>query len=180
MKKLLNYIVITISLVVISNIVMAQTAIDTDILKRKKEIAEIFKTPIVASSNEILMQIKPRAVRHFLNNFTEAENENWSVITHGFRASFMNNGVINSIYYDTKGYWSEIIRKYPEEKLPHEVRELFKNKYFDNTFIYAESIEMIQSDKEPTFAVYVENAKSLKCLRIYAGMMELVKEIVKK
>ena len=89
---------------------------------------------------------------YFLNNFTEAKNENWSVINHGYKAQFISDVVLNAVYYDARGYWSEIIKKFPEDKLPYEVTDLFKRRYFDNTFLYAESIEIIQADKEPTYA----------------------------
>lgn len=180
MKKRLPIIAMSVlNLIILSNNVNAQIAINTDILNRKKEIAEIFNIPIIPTSHATLMLIKPRAIRHFLNYYSEAKNENWSVIAYGFKVSFLLNGVINSVYYDRKGYWDGIIKKFPEEKLPLEVKDLFKNRYYSNTFIYSESIENIHSDNEPTYAVYVENETSLKCIRIYRGEMEVVKEITK-
>ena len=182
MGKINNFITTLFVFIIIPGNVSAQLAIntDTDILIRKRELSEVFNVPIVPSGNKTLVLIKPRAVRHFLNNFTEAKNENWSVINHGYKVQYMWDGVLNAVYYDPKGYWSEIIKKFPEDKLPYEVTDLFKKRYYEDTFLYAESIEIIQSDKEPTYAVYVENEKSLKCLRIYGGVMELVKEIYKK
>lgn len=58
----------------------------------------------------------------------------------------MMDGVSNSVYYDRLGYWDEIIKKIPEEKLPLEVIDLFKKRYNGNTSIYSESIENIHSD----------------------------------
>lgn len=180
MKKLFLIITMTVlNLAILSNYGKAQMAIKTDILKRKKEISEIFKIPIIPSSHATLMLIKPRAIRHFLNNYSEAKNENWSVIAYGFKVNFIIDGVINAVYYDRMGYWDEIIRKFPEEKLPLEVKDLFKKIYYSNTFIYSESIETIHSDNEATYAVYIEDEKSLKCLRIYKGEMEVIKEISK-
>lgn len=180
MKKLVTVIIIAFSyLIIFLQQVNAQLAIDTDIINRKNEISAIFKIPIIPTSRATLMLIKPRAIRHFFNNYSEAKNESWSVIAYGFKVSFIMDGVINAVYYDRLGYWDEIIKKFPEEKLPLEVKDLFKKRYYSNTFIYSESIENIHSDNEATYAVYVEDEKSLKCLRIYKGEMEVIKEIAK-
>jgi hypothetical protein len=179
MKKILSAIAVLFWVIILPKITTAQNSINTEILNRKKEFAEIFKAPIAPTSHENLTLIKPKAVRHFFNNYSTAKNERWSIISDGFKVNFIQDGVINAVYYDSKGNWNGIFKKFPEEKLPLVVKDLVK-RYDDNTFIYAMSIETFQSDQEPTYAVYFEDEKSLKCLKIFNGEMELEKELFKQ
>jgi hypothetical protein len=48
-----------------------------------------------------------------------------------FIASFTYSGVDTKVVYQRSGNWHSMFRTYSEDKLPFDVRDLVKSKYYD-------------------------------------------------
>ena len=180
MKKLLFQLTaVAITALATTSKLNAQSAITTAMLDPQKQTIEDFKNSSPSASNKNLMGISPKAVKDFSKNYKKITTENWSIIADGFTAKFILDGVTSSVYYDTKGRWSGVLKSYPEAKLPAEIRQIVKRSYYDYSIIYVAEIETVLSEGTPTYVVYVEDDKSIKWLRIFDNEMEEYKVVLK-
>lgn len=180
MKKLLfELTAVLITAFATTNKVNAQSAASTALLDPKKEVAENFKAAATSAGNENLVGISSKAVKGFAKNYTKSSKESWSIISDGFTARFVLDGMINTVYYDTKGRWSGIRKCYQEDKLSADIRKIVKRVYYDYTINNVVEIETLASNGTPTYLVYVEDKTSTKWLRIFDGEMEEYKVFLK-
>src|SRR5438034_10585102 len=64
-----------------------------------------------------LYSINIKAVRGFKQIYKNIEQETWYVIPGGFRAKFVDKGILYAVTYNGKGKWLSTVRQYSEKEL---------------------------------------------------------------
>jgi hypothetical protein len=117
-----------------------------------------------------------RALKDFSKAFKNVTNADWFVTeSGGFIASFNENEVKNSAYYNPKGQFLYSIKRYAEKDLPKSIRHLVKSSYYDYNII---SVEEVEVDNKTIYLVHVQDEHNSKTLRITDGEMEVIEELV--
>lgn len=124
-------------------------------------------------------EISPKALKSFAKSYKNVTGENWAKIRNGYCASFTSDSKKNVVFYDTKGRWFGSVVSYAENKMPFEVRDLVKSKYYDYSIYFVEEVETVDSNGMPTYVVHLEDKNNIKLIRVNDGQMEAWKEYVK-
>ena len=130
---------------------------------------EINKT--AAAYNQGSESISPKALRNFSKVYTGVAGQRWIKIKEGFLVRFDFNGIVNSVFYENRGNWEFSLKGYHEDKLPFEVRDAVKRKYYDYSIFYVEELENIDSHGIPTYIIHIEDKSCVKLVRVYNGQM---------
>ena len=160
--------------------VIAQNKIASDKSWHKKHFITIDKT-ITPGKNNMSSpgDVSPRALKDFAKRYKNVTGEIWMELKDNFLASFISNGVSNTIYYNAKGKWQGSLRKYHDDKLPFEVRDIVKSKFHDYSIFCVEELEKIESRGIPTYIIHLEDKNNVKLVRIFERQMEIWQEYTK-
>ena len=112
----------------------------------KENVIAIGKTITLGKKNMSSPgDVSPRALKDFAKRYKNVTGVIWMELKDNFSASFISNGVSNTIYYNAKGKWQGSLRRYRDDKLPFEVRDLIKSKFHDYSIFGVEELEKIES-----------------------------------
>ena len=158
----------------------AQNLFNPKILQSQKNITAIEKE-VIRSSDKIAGNdaISPKALKDFSKTYKNATSESWEKIKDGCATRFILNDVMNSIYYNTKGRWAGSVKGYSEDKMPHDIRNIVKQEYYDYSIIYVEEVETIGSNGIPTYVIHLEDKNNIKLVRIGDRQMDVMEEYKK-
>jgi hypothetical protein len=137
---------------------------------------------IVAAANDFVPggdEISPKALKSFAKMYKNVSAEKWTKIRSGYSASFVSEGRKNTIFYNAKGNWYGSVTSYTEDKLPTDVRNIVRSKYFDYSIFFVEEVETVESNGTPTYLIHLEDKRNIKLVRVSDGEMETWKEYVK-
>ena len=178
-KKLVVFAIISLICSVALNMVYAQlvTMNTASLIKNEFTLGSASDSKTSVLTDEKI--INKKALKNFAKIYKNVKNQSWYTISDGFTARFFNNNVKNTVYYDTKGRWSGVVKNYSESQLPVEIRNLAKRTYFDYTINGGVEIETLLSEGKPTYIIYIEDKQSIKWLRVYDGEMEVYNEFSK-
>ena len=123
--------------------------------------------------------VSPRAVRDFAKRYKNVTGVTWMELKDNLSASFISNGVSNIIYYNAKGKWQGSLRRYRDDKLPFEVRDIINSKFHDYSIFGVEEMEKIDSRGTPTYIIHLEDKNNVKLVRIYERQVETWQEYKK-
>ena len=169
-----------VSVLVAINGANAQNPGNPDIQGPQKNVIEIEKVITPVKDHLIdLEPISPKALKDFAKKYKNVTAENWMKNKHGFSASFFSNGIQNMIYYDNNGKWLGSLKGYREEKLPYEIRDIVKSKYYDYSINSVEEAETIDSDGIPTYIIQLEDKNIIKLMRVYNGQVDVMRDYKK-
>jgi hypothetical protein len=132
----------------------------------KSEIAEV----------AYVNTVNQKAMLDFKKTFKDVNNEKWYQVKTGFLAEFSFNETKNRVVYDTKGNWRFTVSYYAEKNLPAEIRAIVKPVYYDYTI---SRVEEVHAGDKIIYIVHVQNASSLKTLRVCEGEMDLMADFPK-
>ncbi|PWT76268.1 MAG: hypothetical protein C5B59_06935 [Bacteroidetes bacterium] len=158
----------------------AQAVAKNTVVVKSQSISEAMKLT-EDSKNEVteitsLSEVNQKAMRDFKKTFGHVDNEKWYLIKNGYLAEFSLNSIKNRVVYDKKGNWRFSVSYYGEKNLPAEIRAIVKPVYYD----YAISrVEEVHSDDKVIYIVHVQNASTLKTLRVCEGEMDLIEDFRK-
>lgn len=126
--------------------------------------------PQVKSANE-------KAVKNFNKQFKNAADVNMYNTDNGIiiHSAALSNNITAA--YDKKGNWIYSIERYPSESLAKNVLDIVKRSY-DKYYVSAMD-KIVQPGSGITYVVYLENATSIKTLRITNDETELVQDFIK-
>lgn len=158
----------------------AQNQIGADLSWSQKNVMGIEKS-ITAGQNNMNSpgDVNPRALKDFAKRYNNVTDLRWIKIKDNFSANFISNGVSNTIYYNAKGKWLASVKRYHEDKLPFEVRDIVKSKYYDYSIFYVEELEITESQGMATYLIHLENNNKVKLVRIFERQMEIWQEYTK-
>jgi hypothetical protein len=88
----------------------------------------------------------------------------------------MSDGAEHRVFYDKKGYWDATIKYYDEKKLPPDVRAIVKSTYYDYSIT---SVQEIQKGNKIVYLVHMQDATTLKSVKVCDGEMEVIAEFNK-
>ena len=175
MKQILfALLAVSISTMVTTNGAYAQKSVNTQIVKPEKNIIPVEK--VIAYPNNSISEtdsINPEALKHFTNTYKNATGESWLKIKDGFTTRFTLNGVMNTIYYNTKGRWTGSLKNYREDKMPHDIRDIVKREYYDYSITSVDEVETIDSGGIPTYVVHLAGENNIKLVRICERQMDV-------
>ena len=137
---------------------IANTEIDTDVYQ--------FVMPENTVKN-YRNDINVRAVREFVHEFKEAENVSWQkTLDGGCRAEFKADSIKTAIWFDRRGSWTYIIKKYGEHKMPIEVRTAVKSNFFDHALMEVTEIRLKQDREKIIYTILIKNAYNFKIIKV--------------
>src|SRR6266496_5934880 len=87
-------------------------------------------------------QVNINAVRHFIHSHKNVSDERWFKTKDGYIANFLSKGIDKRIVYDDKGRWLYNLLVYSEDKLPFNIRDMVKSKYYDDNIIAVYQFEL--------------------------------------
>lgn len=123
-------------------------------------------------------RIHVKAMRDFLKRDKTAINADWMVVENGFVVKYTDkrNSRCRTVY-NSRGEFSYTIRQYYERSMLREVRAMVKSQYYDYTITMVEEIE--QPLKPVVYVVHMEDATTLKNIRVSERDMEVIEEYTK-
>ena len=106
-----------------------------------------------------------RAVAHFREHFADAKNPLWSTNTdNSINCYFREQDKVYRIYYDRRGNWTYTLVGYLPSDLSNNIKyRVLEN--FDGYYI-AYINEIREENNEPIYIINIENASSIKIIRI--------------
>jgi hypothetical protein len=125
-----------------------------------------------------LNKIHVKAMRDFLKRDKPILNAEWMIVEAGFVVKYTdkNNSHCRSVY-NCRGQFSYTLKQYSESKMPHDVRAMVKSQYYDYTITLVE--EITEPLKPLVYVVHMEDASTLKNLRISEREMQVLEEYKK-
>lgn len=118
--------------------------------------------------------ISVKAMRHFLKTNPHAAQVNW-MVDNGYIAKYQDelDHPCRSVY-NSNGFYQYTIKQYGEASMNREVRRLVKSSYFDYTITLVE--EILVPVQPVIYIVHLEDAGTLKNLRVSEGFVETIEE----
>lgn len=139
MKKLLFALLAAcIPVFITTNAAYAQNTANPEILKPQKNITANEKALTSINNDTVgINSISPKALQDFTNTYKNVTGARWEKIKNGFATIFIINGVMNTIYYNTKGKWAGSVKQYSEEKMP----KVFHKVGYENHSSFSQSFK---------------------------------------
>lgn len=130
------------------------------------------------TSTRFINKIHVKAMRDFLRRDKAAANAEWMVVENGVVVKYTdkNNSHCRTVY-NSRGDFSYTIKQYLESNLLREVRAMIKSQYYDYNITLVE--EIVQTSKPLVYVVHMEDATTLKNIRVSDREMEVVEEYKK-
>ncbi|MEO8412441.1 MAG: hypothetical protein ABI472_02230 [Ginsengibacter sp.] len=160
--------------------IQAQNATNVVAVEQYNSITNTNKAALAEKDKTASLHgISTKAVRDFKKSFKNVSNEKWFPSKDGFTAIFALNGVTSVIYYDKKGHWAGSVKAYDEDKLNPAIRDIVKRKYYDFNITSIDEVETIDNQNLPVYIVHLEDANSIKLVRVSDGEMDVYEEFKK-
>ena len=116
-----------------------------------------------------MTNITTRAIRHFLENFSEVSHESWYCTPDLFVAMFKLNDIDYRVDYDRNGNWIETYRTYDETKMALDLRQSVQTIYWDYHIYLVQEIE--QPRHPVMYIIHLENKTRLINLQVSNGVI---------
>lgn len=126
-----------------------------------------------------LSGISTKAIKDFSKTHKNVSNEKWNTTADGFSATFTENDAYNVVFYSKKGSWVGEMKGYVEEKMPAAIRKIVKREYYDSKITYVQEVETLNSYRNVTYIVHLEDANTIKLVRVCDGEMDVCQQYTK-
>jgi len=124
--------------------------------------------------------INIKAVRKFIKDFKDADNVTWTKINDGScMARFTSDSIQTTITYDKRGTWNYTLKRYAEDKMPADVRNMVKSIYYDYVIAEVTEIKLQEERGNVIYNVLIKYAGNCKILQIHNNQMEIINEYTK-
>ncbi|MFT3703434.1 MAG: hypothetical protein QM802_13750 [Agriterribacter sp.] len=130
-------------------------------------------TDTSSKTSHSLATINIKAVRNFVKNYKDINDEQWSITNEGYVVRFKQDGKNILVHYDKKGNWQGVVKGYTQDKLPFEVRDMVRRNYYDSEITYVDEVETIQSNGKPVYIVHIADKSTFQLIRIFDGEMSV-------
>ena len=132
-------------------------------------------TSFASSLDAKTSKMAARAFKDFSRSFKNIAAADWVVTAEGgFVASFKENEVKNSAYYDNKGRWLYSMKRYDESMLPQSIRHMVKSTYYDYNIVAVQEIEVTTGT---IYLVHILGEHSAKTIRIADSDMDVIEDL---
>jgi hypothetical protein len=123
------------------------------------------------------VNVNTKVLRSFFKTYGEMPGTKWFKSANGFGVMFKDNGMNKTIYYKLDGLVDTEILYYSEDRLPAQVRHFVKSRFYDYAITY---VTEVHKNGATAFYVKVEDASTIKTLKIVEGEWEEVESLVKR
>ena len=134
MKNIYFAFFVTISVsITLSDVVYAQAvnkATTSSFSSEKNNPAEDVRKA-EDSGFQYFNEIHARAIREFLKEYEDVLNVKWFKYKKGYVATFVRDSITTRLYYNKRGDFDVQLRYFNENRLPVEVRDLVKTRYYN-------------------------------------------------
>jgi hypothetical protein len=149
---------------------------------RNLAVQSTFKTgspDVEQVNNSAGNRVYPNAavIRSFYKTYGELTDAKWFKSATGFGVKFKYNGINKTVYYTLNGLVDTEILYYSEDGLPPQMRHLVKSHFYDYTITY---VTEVHKNDATAFYVKVEDASTIKTIKIVDYEWEVVEKLVKK
>lgn len=127
--------------------------------------------PLVNGNSGNLNSISVRAMRDFKSKYPAIAGEQWSTYKDGTIATFTSEDIKYRVIYNQRGDWLYTLRYYDEKKLPFDIRDIVKRKYYDCLITLVD--EILYEDKT-IYIVHMQDDSTWKKVSVYDGEMKLL------
>ncbi|MES1213977.1 MAG: hypothetical protein ABUT20_00555 [Bacteroidota bacterium] len=171
--RLLSGLIPAVAMLTNVNAQVAKAGLEMNL---KEYIFNEAKANLALNTEGNTVNVNSRALKDFTKTFKPANNAAWYAIKDGTVAKFTENGIETSAYYDLKGRWTSTIRTYGESQLPKDIRHLVKSSYYDYSIFQVNEVTV--GDKK-AYLVRMQDAKTLKTIRVVDGEMDVYEDYIK-
>lgn len=120
---------------------------------------------VVEKNNHATTRANDRALAHFRENFADAKHPLWSTnADKSINCYFREGEKVYRIYYDRRGMWTYTLIGYQSSDLLHSIRYRVLENFDGYNIAYINEIR--SENNEPIYIVHIENANSIKMIRI--------------
>lgn len=124
-------------------------------------------------------RIQTKVMRDFLNRNEAATNVEWMPEDKACVVKYRDAGnLFCRTVYNSRGHYVYTIKQYGEDKMDAEVRGLVKSRYYDYTITLVEEVQM--PSKPVVYIVHVQDAHTLKNIRVSEGYVEVIEDYVRQ
>ena len=134
--------------------------------------------PFTGNNSLRLNNVNIKAMRDFIDRYKDVNNASWYKVDNGFVAEFKTLYAVTTVTYKKNGKWLYTITSYSEEHLQEDVRALVKSTYYDYDIVNIQEIKVPLKDSN-IYLVYIQDATSIKVLRVYNGEMEVIHDYIR-
>jgi hypothetical protein len=141
----------------------------------------LYAASIVKSANHTLAPVSAseRAKAHFKENFGEAENVEWyTAPDNSIYCIFHRTNTVNRVFYDSRGYWQFTLVSYQPSELKMHIRQQISNEFEGYRITYVNEIQSAYD--EPIYMVNLENAGSIKVVKVIGDDIEVKQNLIKE
>lgn len=121
-----------------------------------------------------------KVVRKFVAVFKDAENVTWDKVNDGSTiARFTKDSVRTTIMYNKKGMWNYTLKRYAENKMPGDIRDMVKSTWYDYSIVEVTEIMLPSERGDVIFNVLIKFADNCKTIQIRNKQMEIINDYTK-
>ncbi|TKK66973.1 hypothetical protein FC093_15855 [Ilyomonas limi] len=134
--------------------------------------------PFTGTKKMRLNNISIHAMRDFMIKYKDVDDASWYEVDNGFVARFTAGEATTTVTYKKNGEWLYTITSYGEMKMPENIRALVKGTYYDYSIVNIEEVQIPYKENN-IFLVKMQDATTIKVVRIYEGEMEVIHDYTK-
>jgi hypothetical protein len=185
MKKILFALSVGfISMAALGNDVHAQNAAGPVAFNNNQHFKSVIRNMAALESPAFMgtyvadiRDVNTRAVKDFHGRFNHASNTLWFSDRNGFSSYFVQDGYGDRAYYDKKGRWQYSLIFYGEDRLPKDIRNVVRSKYFDMSITLVEEVQVADA---MVYVIHLEDKSNIKIIKINKdGDMETMQDLSK-
>jgi hypothetical protein len=114
-------------------------------------------------------EINTKALKNFTATYKKTPDAKWFKLDNEFVAYFTSDGIKTRVFYDKKGNFEGLVRGYPEDKLPGEIRSLVKSTYYDFSIYH---VNEVYANGITAYLVKISDNISWKTIKVIDYEME--------
>ena len=119
--------------------------------------------------------VHTKAMRDFIKRNSKAVNIEWMLVNGGYVVKYNDNRNSNCrTVYSCHGNYVYTIKQYNEQQMLHEIRDMVKRTWYDYAINLVE--EVLVPAKPVVYIVHLQDAATLKNIRISEGEMEVIED----
>ena len=115
-----------------------------------------------------------RAQRNFVKMFDEADAV-WYATSYVYIAKFFEKSTETMVAYGKRGNWLYTVKRYGENNLPRDVRDLVKSAYFDFAISHIDEVH-VPKEEHSIYIIRLRNKKLFKTVRVSDREMDIISE----
>ena len=120
-----------------------------------------------------------RAKSHFKANYSEVQNETWyTAPDNTMYCIFHQGGTTDRVFYDSRGYWQFTMVSYPPALLKQNIKELVLGHFDGFRISYINEIQSAYD--EPVYMINLENAGSIKVVKVVGDDIDVKQSLIKE